>query len=180
LNDEEISTNLTTTTSLQKPLIQSTQVLLFHKNISNNTEKENKTGKIRQNEEQKSINTTDIDDEEDLNKAKESANIPLMRIVMSKKQTKRPTTNRTLKEGWMVHYTDRHSMRKKHFWRLDPKAITMFKDETASSYYKEIPLSEVLDVKIAPGIVDEHTELGRSLTHFFEIKTHTSTYFIGG
>jgi len=24
----------------------------------------------------------------------------------------------------------------RHFWRLDPKAITMFKDETASSYYK--------------------------------------------
>jgi len=40
-------------------------------------------------------------------------------------------------------------------------------------------LSEVLEVKIAPGIEEDHTELSRSPTHFFEIRTHTSTYFIG-
>ena len=39
----------------------------------------------------------------------DSANIPLMRIVMSKKQTKRPG-QKTLKSGWMIHYTDNSSM----------------------------------------------------------------------
>uniref|UniRef100_A0A915LFJ3 protein kinase C n=1 Tax=Meloidogyne javanica TaxID=6303 RepID=A0A915LFJ3_MELJA len=183
LNDEDLTATTTTSANsrLQKPWAQSTPSAPL-----SSTEKENtsssKTGKSRQQqkeEQQKTINTmTDLDEDEDLNIAKESANIPLMRVVMSKKQTKRPTTNRALKEGWMVHYTERHSMRKKHFWRLDPKAITMFKDETASSYYKEIPLSEVLEVKIAPGIEEDHTELSRSPTHFFEIRTHTSTYFI--
>jgi len=101
---------------LQKPWAQSTPSAPL-----SSTEKENtsssKTGKSRQQqkeEQQKTINTmTDLDEDGDLNIAKESANIPLMRVVMSKKQTKRPTTNRALKEGWMVHYTERHSMRKK-------------------------------------------------------------------
>ncbi|CAK5022404.1 unnamed protein product [Meloidogyne enterolobii] len=184
LNDEDLTATTTSTNSrLQKPWAQSTPSAPLSSTEKENTSSSSKTGKIRQQqkeEQQKTINTmTDLDEDEDLNIAKESANIPLMRVVMSKKQTKRPTTNRALKEGWMVHYTERHSMRKKHFWRLDPKAITMFKDETASSYYKEIPLSEVLEVKIAPGIEEDHTELSRSPTHFFEIRTHTSTYFIG-
>ncbi|KAL3082898.1 hypothetical protein niasHS_010700 [Heterodera schachtii] len=118
--------------------------------------------------------------EEGMNR-ESSQNIPLMRIVMSKKQTKRPMTTKVLKEGWMVHYTDRHSMRKKHFWRLDPKMITMFKDESAGGYYKEIPLCEVLEVKAA--LTEEqqkHDELARSATHIFEIRTHSSVYFIAG
>lgn len=101
----------------------------------------------------------------------ESQNIPLMRIVMSKKQTKRQN-NRVLREGWMVHYTDKQNMvsfllqsqitsdetvllffqlwfvtklvmktwfwfqRKKHYWRLDTKCITMYKDEESTGYYK--------------------------------------------
>jgi hypothetical protein len=36
-------------------------------------------------------------------------NIPLMRIVMSKKQTKRPSA-KVLKEGWLVHFTDQNNM----------------------------------------------------------------------
>ncbi|KAH7730275.1 serine/threonine-protein kinase D1 [Aphelenchoides avenae] len=110
-------------------------------------------------------------DEQDVN---ESQNIPLMRIVMSKKQTKRPT-NKVLREGWMVHYTDRHSMRKKHYWRLDTKSIVMYKDEMSSGYYKELPLSEILEVR-----TPVHADLKRELTHFFELRTHSSVYFIAG
>uniref|UniRef100_A0AC34GRR9 Phorbol-ester/DAG-type domain-containing protein n=1 Tax=Panagrolaimus sp. ES5 TaxID=591445 RepID=A0AC34GRR9_9BILA len=39
----------------------------------------------------------------------EYSNIPLQRIVQSKKQTKRPT-NKVIREGWMVHYTDKQNM----------------------------------------------------------------------
>ncbi|VDN29425.1 unnamed protein product [Cylicostephanus goldi] len=39
----------------------------------------------------------------------ESQNIPLMRVVMSKKQTKRKN-NKVLKEGWVVHYTNQMNM----------------------------------------------------------------------
>ncbi|KHN76887.1 Serine/threonine-protein kinase dkf-2, partial [Toxocara canis] len=67
----------------------------------------------------------------------ESQNIPLMRIVMSKKQTKHHN-GKVLKEGWVVHYTNQHSMRKKHYWRLDTKSIMMYQDEVSTRYYKNI------------------------------------------
>ena len=41
-------------------------------------------------------------------------------------QTKRVGA-KTIKEGWMVHFTDKDNMRKRHYWRLDSKSITMFK-----------------------------------------------------
>ncbi|CAJ0582176.1 unnamed protein product, partial [Mesorhabditis spiculigera] len=103
----------------------------------------------------------------------ESQNIPLMRIVMSKKQTKRKS-NKVIKEGWMVHYTNQHSMRKKHYWRLDTKSIMMYQDETSTRYYKEIPLNEVLELKEV-----EHEGLSRKGTHFCEIRTQGCTYFVG-
>jgi len=110
-------------------------------------------------------------EDEDINS--DSQYIPLQRIVMSKKQTKRPN-NKVIREGWMVHYTDKHNMRKKHYWRLDTKSIVMYKDEQGSGYYKELPLSEILEVHVV------HGDLKRELTHYFEIKTHNSTYFIAG
>ncbi|VDM73336.1 unnamed protein product, partial [Strongylus vulgaris] len=65
----------------------------------------------------------------------ESQNIPLMRVVMSKKQTKRKN-NKVLKEGWVVHYTNQMNMRKKHYWRLDTKSLIMYQDETSTRYFK--------------------------------------------
>ena len=35
-----------------------------------------------------------------------------------------------LKEGWLVHYTNKGSMKKRHYWRLDTKAITLFQVNT--------------------------------------------------
>ena len=49
----------------------------------------------------------------------------------------------------------------------------MYKNEQESGYYKELPLSEILEVNMV------HNELKRELTHYFEIKTHQSTYYIG-
>ena len=54
------------------------------------------------------------------------SNIPVQRLVQSVKQTKRVGAV-TIKEGWMVHFTDKDSMRKRHYWRLDSKSVTMFK-----------------------------------------------------
>ncbi|XGW03638.1 hypothetical protein V3C99_015092 [Haemonchus contortus] len=104
----------------------------------------------------------------------ESQNIPLMRVVMSKKQTKRKS-NKVLKEGWVVHYTNQMNMRKKHYWRLDTKSLIMYQDETSTRYFKEIPLNEVLDLKTV-----DHETLKRSNTHFFEIRTQDCTYYIAG
>ncbi|CAG7785747.1 unnamed protein product [Allacma fusca] len=42
-------------------------------------------------------------------------------------------------------------LRKRHFWRLDTKALTLFQNDTGSKYYKEIPLSEILTVEPAKG-----------------------------
>ena len=54
------------------------------------------------------------------------SNIPVQRLVQSVKQTKR-VGSKTIKEGWMVHFTNKDIMRKRHYWRLDSKSITMFK-----------------------------------------------------
>ncbi|KAH9489447.1 hypothetical protein Btru_056394 [Bulinus truncatus] len=65
----------------------------------------------------------------------DSSNIPLMRVVQSVKHTKR-AGSRTLKEGWMVHFTDKENMRKRHYWRLDPKSIIFYSDEKTTRYFK--------------------------------------------
>uniref|UniRef100_A0A1I7VSN1 Protein kinase C n=1 Tax=Loa loa TaxID=7209 RepID=A0A1I7VSN1_LOALO len=101
----------------------------------------------------------------------DSQNIPLMRIVMSKKRT-RPYKAKVLEEGWMMHYTDRQDTRKRHYWRLDTKAIILYKDDSSTRFYKEIPLSEILDVKYTP---DHDLE---NAVHFLEIRTRKSTYYM--
>ena len=55
-------------------------------------------------------------------------------------QTKRVGA-KTIKEGWMVHFTDKDNMRKRHYWRLDSKSITMFKvNNLYLRYLKFLPL----------------------------------------
>ncbi|XP_078133526.1 serine/threonine-protein kinase D1 [Sander vitreus] len=104
-----------------------------------------------------------------------SNNIPLMRVVQSVKNTKRKTSN-VMKEGWMVHYTSKDTLRKRHYWRLDSKCITMFQNDTGSKYFKEIPLSEMLSLEPAQNfslLAD-----GANL-HCFEIATATLVYYVG-
>ncbi|CAL1675744.1 unnamed protein product [Lasius platythorax] len=100
-----------------------------------------------------------------------SNNIPLMRIVQSVKHTKR-RGSKVLKEGWMVHFTNRDPVRKKHYWRLDTKSITLFQNENGSKYYKEIPLSEISAIETA--------KTPRSyIIHCFELKTANVDYYVG-
>ncbi len=42
-----------------------------------------------------------------------------------------------------------HLQRKRHFWRLDTKALTLFQNDSGPKYYKEIPLAEILAVETA-------------------------------
>lgn len=39
--------------------------------------------------------------------------------------------------------------RKRHYWRLDTKTITLYQNETSTKYFKEIQLSEVLNIETA-------------------------------
>ncbi|RWS30043.1 serine/threonine-protein kinase D1-like protein [Leptotrombidium deliense] len=95
-----------------------------------------------------------------------SNNIPLMRIVQSVKHTKR-RGSKVLKEGWMVHCSSKDKTRKRHYWRLDTKAITMFNSENSSKYYKEIPLSEILAINSS------------NSSTYFELRTTNCDYFCG-
>ncbi|XP_073868062.1 serine/threonine-protein kinase D3 isoform X4 [Macaca fascicularis] len=104
-----------------------------------------------------------------------SNNIPLMRVVQSIKHTKRKSST-MVKEGWMVHYTSRDNLRKRHYWRLDSKCLTLFQNESGSKYYKEIPLSEILRIS-SPR---DFTNISQgSNPHCFEIITDTMVYFVG-
>ncbi|XP_049545517.1 serine/threonine-protein kinase D3 [Anopheles darlingi] len=100
-----------------------------------------------------------------------SANIPLMRIVQSVKHTKR-RDGRAMKEGWLVHFTNRERVVKRHYWRLDSKAITLFVSDQGTKYYKEIPLNEILAVETARTLQGE-------VLHCFEIRTATVEYYVG-
>ncbi|VEN36806.1 unnamed protein product [Callosobruchus maculatus] len=100
-----------------------------------------------------------------------SANIPLQRIVQSVKHTKR-RGSKVIKEGWLVHFTNKDRMIRRHFWRLDTKSIVLFQSEDSSNYYKEIPLSEILTIDTA------RIKQGEVM-HCFEIRTANVDYFVG-
>ncbi|XP_040590248.1 serine/threonine-protein kinase D2 isoform X2 [Mesocricetus auratus] len=101
--------------------------------------------------------------------------IPLMRVVQSVRHTTRKSST-TLREGWVVHYSNKDTLRKRHYWRLDCKCITLFQNNTTNRYYKEIPLSEILAVESAQNfsLVPPGTN-----PHCFEIITANVTYFVG-
>nr|XP_039322449.1 serine/threonine-protein kinase D2 isoform X2 [Saimiri boliviensis boliviensis]XP_039322450.1 serine/threonine-protein kinase D2 isoform X2 [Saimiri boliviensis boliviensis] len=101
--------------------------------------------------------------------------IPLMRVVQSVRHTTRKSST-TLREGWVVHYSNKDTLRKRHYWRLDCKCITLFQNNTTNRYYKEIPLSEILTVEPAQNfsLVPPGTN-----PHCFEIITANATYFVG-
>ncbi|TNM94452.1 hypothetical protein fugu_017211 [Takifugu bimaculatus] len=104
-----------------------------------------------------------------------SSNIPLMRVVQSIKHTKRKSST-VVKEGWMVHYTNCDNLRKRHFWRLDTKSLTLFQNESGAKFYKEIPLSEILQVEQAQDF--SHLPQG-SHPHCFEVITAIMVYYVG-
>ncbi|XP_044778212.1 serine/threonine-protein kinase D2 isoform X2 [Neomonachus schauinslandi] len=101
--------------------------------------------------------------------------IPLMRVVQSVRHTTRKSST-TLREGWVVHYSNKDTLRKRHYWRLDCKCVTLFQNNTTNRYYKEIPLSEILTVEPAQNfsLVPPGTN-----PHCFEIVTANVTYFVG-
>ncbi|XP_028648739.1 serine/threonine-protein kinase D2 [Erpetoichthys calabaricus] len=101
--------------------------------------------------------------------------IPLMRVVQSVRQTTRKSST-TIKEGWMVHYTNKDTLRKRHYWRLDSKCIILFQNDTTTKYYKEIPLSEILQIQPAQNfsLIPPGTN-----PHCFEIVTANVRYFVG-
>ncbi|KAJ3649021.1 hypothetical protein Zmor_020783 [Zophobas morio] len=100
-----------------------------------------------------------------------SANIPLQRIVQSVKHTKR-RGSKVIKEGWLVHFTNKDRMVRRHFWRLDTKAIVLFQSDQGSKYFKEIPLSEIL-------AIDSARIKQADVMHCFEIRTANVDYFVG-
>ncbi|OQR76368.1 Serine/threonine-protein kinase D3-like [Tropilaelaps mercedesae] len=112
----------------------------------------------------------DGDNKQTLNETS-SNNIPLMRIVQSVKHTKKRGQGAVVKEGWLVHYTSKDALKKKHFWRLDTKAVTMFQNESSSNYYKEIPLSDIMAIELRKECSPQQ--------FCFELKTATGTYFVG-
>ncbi|XP_044209989.1 serine/threonine-protein kinase D2 isoform X1 [Thunnus albacares] len=105
----------------------------------------------------------------------QSVYIPLMRVVQSVRQTTRRSST-AIKEGWMVHYSNKDTLRKRHYWRLDCKCIILFQNNTSNKYYKEIPLSEILELRPASNftLVPPGTN-----PHCFELITGTMCYFVG-
>uniref|UniRef100_A0A8D2LJB3 Serine/threonine-protein kinase n=1 Tax=Varanus komodoensis TaxID=61221 RepID=A0A8D2LJB3_VARKO len=116
------------------------------------------------------------EDADDISKSQGSVGyIPLMRVVQSVRQTTRKSST-ALKEGWVVHFSSTDTLRKRHYWRLDSKCLTLFQNDTSSRYYKEIPLSEILAVETAK---DVSLLPPGANPHCFEIITAKATYYVG-
>nr|XP_016853228.1 PREDICTED: serine/threonine-protein kinase D2 [Anolis carolinensis] len=116
------------------------------------------------------------EDADDLSKSRGSMGyIPLMRVVQSVRQTTRKSST-ALKEGWVVHFSNKDTLRKRHYWRLDSKCLTLFQNNTSSRYYKEIPLSEILAIEAAQ---DFSLLPSGANPHCFEIITAKATYYVG-
>ncbi|ELU04274.1 hypothetical protein CAPTEDRAFT_105698 [Capitella teleta] len=103
----------------------------------------------------------------------QSSNIPLMRVVQSVKHTKR-AGEKVIREGWLTHYTNRDSARKRHYWKLDTKAITFYQNESTGKYFKEIPLSEITGVE---AIQCKEFADGAKNPPVFEIRTALGTVY---
>ncbi|XP_068117542.1 serine/threonine-protein kinase D3-like [Hyperolius riggenbachi] len=103
--------------------------------------------------------------------------IPLMRVVQSVRYNKKKNSC-VLFEGWLVHFTSKDSMRKKHYWQLDSKCITLFHNETGGKYYKEIPLSDVLHIEAFDNKLNGLSKDGET-PHCFELLTDTLVYYVG-
>ncbi|XP_026117868.1 serine/threonine-protein kinase D3-like [Carassius auratus] len=104
-----------------------------------------------------------------------SVNIPLMRVVQSVKHIKRRNSG-VLKKGWLIHHTNTDTLRKRHYWVLDGKCITMFPNEISNKYYKELSLSEVLQVR-GPAQLTVPVLTGNS-SHSFELVTVSLVYCV--
>ncbi|XP_005308062.2 serine/threonine-protein kinase D3-like [Chrysemys picta bellii] len=104
-----------------------------------------------------------------------SSYIPLMRVVQSCRHTKR-RRSAVLLEGWMVHFTSRDPMRKRHYWVLDSKSLSFFHCESGGKFYKELPLSEILQIRPWK----ELTPLASSGSPpCFELVTEALVYYVG-
>uniref|UniRef100_T1HA93 protein kinase C n=1 Tax=Rhodnius prolixus TaxID=13249 RepID=T1HA93_RHOPR len=63
-------------------------------------------------------------------------------------------------------------VRKRHYWRLDSKSITLFQNDTGTKYYKEINLSEILSICPAKAPY-------KDIKHCFEIRTAQLEFYVG-
>ncbi|XP_025037974.2 serine/threonine-protein kinase D1-like isoform X2 [Pelodiscus sinensis] len=104
-----------------------------------------------------------------------STYIPLMRVVQSCRHTKR-RRSAVLLEGWMVHFTSRDPMRKRHYWVLDSKSLSLFHCESGSKFYKELPLSEILQIRPWEGLAPLNPS---GSPPCFELVTEALVYYVG-
>lgn len=114
---------------------------------------------------------TDISDNHVMEEDPSVNNIPLMRVVQSLRNTKKRSST-VLKEGWLVHFTNKDPMqRKRHFWRVDTKSIMLYQEDTGSKYYKEISLSSILRIvpanNLEPGFPPYQLKIETSSLHLY-------------
>uniref|UniRef100_A0A8C4W937 protein kinase C n=1 Tax=Gopherus evgoodei TaxID=1825980 RepID=A0A8C4W937_9SAUR len=106
-----------------------------------------------------------------------SSYIPLMRVVQSCRHTKR-LRSAVLLEGWMVHFTSRDPMRKRHYWVLDSKSLSFFHCESGGKFYKvrgPIPYSTLLPRSPS----SKQPALPPGSPPCFELVTEALVYYVG-
>lgn len=100
-----------------------------------------------------------------------------MRIVQSVKHTKK-RDGKAIKEGWLVHFTNKDKTVKRHYWRLDSKALTLFVSDQGSKYYREIPLNEILAIDTARNMQAGEEKSMRSLKVFLKFLSSQMSFTV--
>jgi protein kinase D len=147
---------------------------------------EERNGEDSEGEENRSRGSPDTDDQTIVtpgnfeshigNQGSSADYIPVQRLVQSVKHTKK-VGNKILKEGWILHFTNKDTTRKKHYWRLDSKCITMFTSDSGNKFYREVPLSEILSVD-SPGAAAGGASATETSPVSFQIKTANLNIFV--
>ncbi|XP_042369785.1 serine/threonine-protein kinase D3-like, partial [Plectropomus leopardus] len=104
-----------------------------------------------------------------------SSFIPVMRLVQSVHHSKRRAGG-VLREGWLLHHTNTDTLRKRHYWILDWRSITLYQNESSTKYYKEITLSEVLHVRGSAHLTVP--SLPGNSAHSLEVETASLVYCV--
>ncbi|PWA28265.1 hypothetical protein CCH79_00019702 [Gambusia affinis] len=109
--------------------------------------------------------------------------IPLRFLQLVNPQTRESPPSDTFRQEVLMKVMKTMLCRKRHYWRLDTKSLTLFQNDSGAKFYKElslsrqeIPLSEILRVEAAQDF--GHLAQGGT-PHCFEVITASTVYYVG-
>jgi len=84
--------------------------------------------------------------------------IPAIRLYNSMRRNT-SQRNKVCCEGWLIHFTNKDDMRRRHFWKLDGQKLTLYYDQTNQKTHNSISLENVLKISLKDTRGVNHLEI---------------------